>query len=86
MSDSRYRDPEEQLVAELVSLETILFIAYSPDPDEALHRTLSPLAFGVPREVPGTDECYERRLADLNQEYGKGAAGGAPSSSEEAGE
>ncbi len=57
------------LVAELISMETLMFIANSPDPDAALRRVTYP--FSVPDEVPGTPECYERELADLNRRYGR---------------
>ena len=62
---------EERLVAELISMETLMFIAHSPDSDEALHRTLDRYAMILPFEVPGSDEAYERELSDLNRRYGR---------------
>ncbi len=69
------------LVAELISMETLMFIANSPDPDAALRRVTYP--FSVPEEVPGTDEAYKRELADLNRKYGRGEPALEPSAEDE---
>ena len=69
MKRSEAAMPREKLVAELISEETLRFIACSPDPEAALKRVTIP--FDVPLEVPGSNEAYERELADLNEKHGR---------------